>query len=76
MNKNKTRLFQLITFIKQYTEDLDSIIRKRIKIYILGRKKTYVFLKIIYVFIFREGKGGRKKRRETSRCRCLSCSPY
>ena len=27
------------------------------------------------LFIFREGKGGRKRGRETSMCGCLSCTP-
>ena len=34
------------------------------------------FLKIFYLFIFREGKGGRKRRRETSMSGCLSSAPY
>ena len=29
----------------------------------------------LYLFIFSEGEGGRKKRGETSMC-CLSCAPY
>ena len=29
----------------------------------------------IYLFIEREGKGGRNKGRETSMCGCLSCAP-
>ena len=33
-----------------------------------------VFKKIL--FIFREGKGGRKGGRETSVCGCLSCTPH
>ena len=32
------------------------------------------FIKIL--FIFREGKGGRKRGRETSMCGCLSSVPY
>ena len=28
------------------------------------------------LFIFREGKGGRKRGRETSMCGCLLCAPY
>ena len=36
-----------------------------------------LFLKILFIhlFIFREGKGGRKRGRETSMCGCLSHSP-
>ena len=34
----------------------------------------FFFLKIL--FIFREGKGGRKRGREISMCGCLSCTPY
>ena len=30
------------------------------------------FVGVIYLFIFREGKGGRKRRRGTSMCGCLS----
>ena len=31
---------------------------------------------VIYLIIFREGKGGRKRGRETSICGCLSHAPY
>ena len=31
---------------------------------------------MIYLFIFREGKGGRRRGRETSMCGCPSCAPY
>ena len=34
----------------------------------------YIFL-ILYICLQTEGKGGRKKRRETSMCGCLSSSP-
>ena len=34
-----------------------------------------LFLKRFYLFIFREGKGGRKRRKETSMCGCLSSAP-
>ena len=34
------------------------------------------FLKRYYLFIFREGKGRRKRRRETSVCTCLSRALY
>ena len=34
------------------------------------------FLKTFYLFIFREGKGGRKKGREISMCVCLSHGPH
>ena len=36
--------------------------------------KTIFFLKIL--FIFREGKGGTKRGRETSMCGCLVHAPY
>ena len=35
-----------------------------------------LFFQRFYLFIFREGKGGRKGGRETSVCVCLCCSPY
>ena len=35
-----------------------------------------IFLKDFIYLIFREGKGGRKRRRETSMCGCLSRAPY
>ena len=35
----------------------------------------FIFLKIFILF-FREGKGDRKRGRETSVCGCLSCTPY
>ena len=34
----------------------------------------FYFFKILFIY-FREGKGGRKKGRETSMCGCLSCAP-
>ena len=34
------------------------------------------FKKRFYLFIFREGKGRRKRGRETSMCGCLSYTPY
>ena len=34
------------------------------------------FSLIFYLFIFREGKGGKKRGRETSRCGCLLHTPY
>ena len=39
---------------------------------------NHSFLKkdFIYLFIFRDRKGGRKRGRETSMCGCLSCTPY
>ena len=39
-------------------------------------KETLEFLKKDYLFIFKEGKGGRKRGRETSMCGCLSRTPY
>ena len=38
------------------------------------RNLDYIFLKIL--FISREGKGGRKRGRETSKCGCLLHTPY
>ena len=35
-----------------------------------------LFLKEFYLCTSREGKGGRKRGRETSMCGCLSCAPY
>ena len=32
--------------------------------------------KILFIYFQREGKGGRKRGRETSMCGCLSCIPY
>ena len=32
--------------------------------------------KILFIYFWREGKGGRKRGRETSMCGCLSCAPY
>ena len=34
------------------------------------------FLKILFIYFWREGKGGRKRGRDTSMCGCLSCAPY
>ena len=39
-------------------------------------KFNLLFLKKIYLFIFREGKGGRKRGRETSMHSCLLRAPY
>ena len=36
----------------------------------------YLIFKRFYLCIFREGKGGRKRGRETSMRGCLSCTPY
>ena len=36
---------------------------------------TGVFLKILFIYFFREGKGGRKRGRETSMWGCLLCAP-
>ena len=38
-----------------------------------GFLKYFIYL---FLFIFREGKGGRKRGRETSMCGCLSHAPY
>ena len=38
------------------------------------RNAQCLFLKILF-FYFREGKGVRKRGRETSMCGCLSCAP-
>ena len=35
----------------------------------------FFFFKILFIY-FREGKGGRKRGRETSMCGCLLCAPY
>ena len=35
----------------------------------------FIFLKILFIY-FREGMGGRKSRRETSICGCLSRAPH
>ena len=42
--------------------------------YKLKSNQLMIFLKIS--FIFREGKGERKRGRETSMCGCLSHAPY
>ena len=34
------------------------------------------FLKILFIYFWREGKWGRKRGREISMCGCLSCVPY
>ena len=34
----------------------------------------YIYLRVLFIY-FREGKGGRKRRRETSMCGCLSNVP-
>ena len=38
-------------------------------------KESPLFKKRFYLFIFREGKGGRERGRETSMCSCFSCTP-
>ena len=38
----------------------------------LERRRENFFLKIIYLFIFRERKGGRRRGKEKSMCGCLS----
>ena len=45
--------------------------------YIFCLKSTFLNKNILvfYLFIFREGKGGTKRGRETSMCVCLSCGP-
>ena len=35
----------------------------------------YIFIYLLTYLLFREGKGGRKKGRETSMCGCLSSAP-
>ena len=40
---------------------------------------TYIYIPFIYIYLFifqREGKGGRKRGRETSMCGCFSYVPY
>ena len=37
---------------------------------------VYSFKKRFYLFIFREGKGGRKRGREIAMCGCVLCAPY
>ena len=39
-------------------------------------KETLEFFKKDYLFIFKEGKGGRKRGRETSMCGCLAHALY
>ena len=36
----------------------------------------YSFWKILFIYFYREGKGRRKRGRETSMCGCLSHAPY
>ena len=35
-----------------------------------------IFKNILFIYFQREGKGRRKRGRETSMCGCLSCAPY
>ena len=37
--------------------------------------KFYLLFLRFYLFVFKEGKGGRKREKETSICSCLSCTP-
>ena len=37
---------------------------------------SFIFLKILFIYFQREGKGKRKRGRETSMCGCLSHTPY
>ena len=45
------------------------------KIYMCFLKELFIYV-CMYVFIFREGKGWKKRGRETSMCGCLSRAPY
>ena len=42
---------------------------------VFGKYIPWDFLKRFYLFIFKEGKGGRKRGTETSMCGCLSRAP-
>ena len=45
----------------------------RIHLQLPEKNMLILFLKTL---LLREGKGGRKKGRETSMCGCLPCAPY
>ena len=54
---------------------MNSIVQIYLETNILIKQlKFLIFLKIL--FIFREGKGGRERGKETSMCGCLLCTPY
>ena len=44
--------------------------------YMLKITLLFYFVKILFIYFYREGKGRRKRGRETSMCGCLSCAPY
>ena len=58
-------------FLNYACFEFNSIISQQNPAWILS---LYLSQDFIYLFIFREGKGGRK--RETSMCGCLSSDPY
>ena len=41
-------------------------------VYLIFNLLPRLFLKILFIYFWREGKGGRKRERETSMCGCLS----
>ena len=43
---------------------------------LIGLSYNLTFLKILFIYFLREGKGGRKRGRDTSVCGCLSHAPY
>ena len=56
--------------LRRQVNNLDSFFLK-------GLMSTFLLLfKILFIYFQREGKGGRKRGRETSLCRCLSHAPY
>ena len=51
-------------------------IKMMVIIYTIFLSLFLLFFWRFYLFIFREGKGGRKRGKQTSMCGCLSCTPY
>ena len=44
--------------------------------YIVYLCYSFFILNILLIYFYTEGKGERKRRRETSMCGCLSCAPH
>ena len=54
------------------TKGTKNIMLKHIKLLIF----SHYFLKILFIYFYREGKDGRRRERKTSMCGCLSNDPY
>ena len=73
---NSPHLVSTLLSLLNLNSNLGDALQLQPRNYLDYRSLFPIFFFRFYVFIFREGKRGRKRRRETSMCGCLSHTPY